>query len=220
MLSVLVAPRISLCVTSQADAPLGFANSVISERRRASLGNCRATLLGQPTASKVDHAECLVGMVAGISDRQDATTRLPSHQHSRGSNIRSAAKSRYRGIDVAETALCASERNLRLAGISLGTVRRETFVIFSVRLAAAAALRESDQPASLVQERRKVDPKKVCLNNAGVRPPPVEPWLNTAKGTGPLPDGLKMTASRRTGLPPSTRSVCRNSDRPPSSLSD
>jgi hypothetical protein len=41
MLSVLLAPRISLWVTSQADAQLGFANSVISERRRANPGNCR-----------------------------------------------------------------------------------------------------------------------------------------------------------------------------------
>src|SRR5262245_4409151 len=68
------------------------------EQRLAYEPGLVATLLGQPTADKVDHAECLIGMVPGIGDRQDATTRYPNHQHSRGSNVRSAAKSGYRGI--------------------------------------------------------------------------------------------------------------------------
>src|SRR5215475_11796983 len=129
--------------TIQPDRRPAEAHALLEQRLVDELG-LRAAPLAQPTANKVDHAVCLVGMVPGIGDRQDATARYPSHQHAGGSNIWSASKSRYRGVDIAETAPCTSERSLGLAGIALGTVRLEPFVIFSVRLAAAPALRESD----------------------------------------------------------------------------
>src|SRR5262249_45534820 len=147
------------------------AHALLEQRLVDELG-FRATLFAQPTANKVDHAVCLVGMVAGIGDRQDATARYPSHQHAGGSNIWSASKSRYRGVDVAQTAFCTTERSLGLARIALGTVRVDPFVIFSVRLAAAPALRESDQPASLVQKRRQADIKRGLFERGRTAPVP------------------------------------------------
>src|SRR4029079_8515137 len=68
-------------------------------------------------------------------------------------------------------------------------------------------------PRSLRKSARSIE-NQVSVNRRGLLPRTVDPRLITDRGKGPAPSGLKITASRRTGLPSSTRFVCKNSDLP------
>src|SRR5258705_10617844 len=96
-------------------------------------------------------------MRAGIGDGQHAATRLPADENARRCNVGAANQRGYGCSDVTQRSICTSQRYVRIARISLRSLRREALIVSPVRFAAPATLREGHGPAALVQEVRQTD---------------------------------------------------------------
>ena len=168
----------------------------------------------EPAADKIDDAGDLLGMQSCIGYRQHAPARHTTDEDRCRGNVLPSAKGCDRGIDVTQCTIRASKCYVDVAGVSASTVLGEAFVVEPVGFATAATLRKSNDPSAVIQEISKIGGEPGVSEQVWVHTSPGRSMIDHGRGKGPAPAGRKITASRRTGLPSSIRSVCKNSDLP------
>src|SRR5215469_9813205 len=110
-----------------------------------------------PSAHKIDDAKYLIGVHAGISDRQDAAARLPPDQDTRRSNVRTLSKRGHDRLNIAQCPLSARQRCIKIARITLRAIREKPLIVKTIRPTSTSALGEYDDPTSIIQKISETD---------------------------------------------------------------